>query len=124
MNTETILGLVWTALNSPAGITVVAGIFLWLLNRLYAAKPGWFKYEGAIITGIKFAEKEIPDGTPNKGLSRLDAALRYVLKIHEEASGKRATPKLAAEIKEGIQITHDKLEAAGTLKARSGQAES
>jgi len=116
MNAETIWNLVWTALNTPVGITVVAGIFLWLLNRLYAAKPGWASYEGAIISGIKFAEKEIPDGSPNKGLARLDAALKYVLKVHEEANGKRATPKLAAEIKEGIQITHDKLEAAGTLK--------
>lgn len=116
MNTETILDLVWTALNTPVGITVVAGVFLWLLNRLYAAKPGWFKYEGAIISGIKFAEKEIPDGTPSKGLARLDAALKYVLKVYEEASGKRASPKVVAEIKEGIQITHDKLEAGGTLK--------
>jgi len=116
MNAETIWNLVWTALNTPVGITVTAGVFLWLLNRLYASKPGWASYEGAIISGVKFAEKEIPDGTPNKGLFRLDAALKYVLKVYEEAHGKRASAKVAAEIKEGIQITHDKLEAAGTLK--------
>lgn len=116
MNAETIWNLVWTALNTPLGITVAAGVFLWLLNRLYTAKPSWSKYEGAIISGIKFAEKQVPDGTPSKGLARLDSALKYVLKVHEEASGKRASAKVVADIKEGIQITHDKLQAGGTLK--------
>lgn len=116
MNVEKILDVIWTALNTPAGITVMAGVFLWLLNRLYAAKPGWAAYEGAIISAIKFAEKEVPDGTPNKGLARLDAALKYVLRVYAQTNGKRASTKVAADIREGIQITHDKLEAAGTLK--------
>ena len=117
MNAETIFNTIWTLLNSPLGITAVAGLLLWLLNKLYASKPGWAKFEGAIISGIKFAEKEIiPDDTSSKGLKRLDSALKYVIKVHEEATGKRASSKVIADIREGIQITHNTLEAAGTLK--------
>ena len=76
MNWTAILEAVWHALNSPAGITAVAGLILWALNRLYAKKPEWKKYEGTIISAIKFSEKDIPDGTENKSLMRLDHALR------------------------------------------------
>jgi len=112
MNTADILKLVWEALNTPAGITVMAGLFLWLLNRLYAARPGWAAFEGAIISAVKFAEKEIPDGTPNKGLARLDAAL----KVYEEARGRKPSARTVAELKEGIRIVHNELEKAGTLE--------
>ena len=115
MNWERILTMMWSALNSPAGITTVAGAILWLLNRLYAARPAWAKYEGAIISGIKFAENEIPDGTPNKGLARLDAALRYVLNAYSEVNGRQAGARAIADLTEGIQITHAELEAAGAL---------
>jgi hypothetical protein len=115
MNVETILSAAWAALNSPAGIAVVAGLVLWLLNRVYAARPEWQKYEGAIISAVKFAEKDIPDSTPNKGLARLDAALRYVIRAYEEATGRRASPTVTADLKEGIQITHARLEAQGAL---------
>ena len=116
MNTEEILKLVWAALNTPVGITVMAGIALWLINRLYAAKPAWAAFEGAIISAVKFAEKQVPDGTPSKGLARLDAALKYVLKVYEEANGKRPSPKTVADLKEGVQIVHNDLEKTGTLK--------
>ena len=116
MNAETILNFIWRALNTPVAITGMAGVFLWLLNRLYAAKPGWASYEGAILSGIKFAEKEVPDSASRKGLARLDTALKYVLKVYAQTNGKRASAKIAAEIREGIQITDDKLEAVGRLK--------
>jgi len=115
MNWEWILNSIWNALNSPVGIASVAGLVLWLLNRLYAARPGWAKYEGAIISAIKFAEKQIPDETPNKGLARLDAALRYVLKVYAEVNNRQAGSKVIAELKEGIRIKHAELEAAGAL---------
>jgi len=115
MNWKAILEVVWNALNSPAGITAVAGLLLWLLNRLYAKKPAWKDYEGTIISGIKFAEKHIPDGTENKALLRLDHALRYVLKAYEEVEGKRASDAVAAELKEGVQIKHAELESSGAL---------
>ena len=115
MNWQAILSVLWSALNSPMGITAVAGVVLYLLNRLYAAKPAWAQYEGAIISAVRFAEKEIPDDVPNKGLARLNAALQYVLKVYQEVEGKRAPERVQAELKEGIQIVHAELEAAGNL---------
>ncbi len=116
MNWESVLKLVWAALNSPAGIAFLAGALLWALNRVYAAKPAWVSFEGAIITAIKTAEKAVPDETTNKGLARLDAALKFVVKVYEEAKGRKPSAKTVAALKEGIQITHDKLQAAGTLR--------
>ena len=116
MNWETILQNVWELLNSPVGIAAIAGILLWLLNRLYASKPTWQKYEGAIISAIKYAEKQIPDDADNKSLARLDAALRYVLKVYQEVNNKTATAKEVAELKDGISIVHNELVAEGTLK--------
>jgi len=115
MNWTAILELVWKLLNSPAGITAMAGVMLYLLNRLYTKKPLWAQFEGTIISAIKFAEKKILDGTPNKGLARLDAALKYVIGVYEKMKGKTPDAATTQELKEGIQIIHDKLEAAGTL---------
>lgn len=66
METENVLNVVWSIVNSPVGITVIASIVLWLLNKVYASKPLWQQYEGVIISGIKFAEKNIPDDYPEK----------------------------------------------------------
>jgi hypothetical protein len=115
MDWTTILATLWAALNSPAGITAMAGVLIWALNKLYATKPLWQQYEGAVIAGVKFAEKEIPDDTPNKGLARLDAALRYVLKVYESAQGRKARASEVADLTNGIQVTHAQLEMRGAL---------
>jgi hypothetical protein len=115
MDWQGILETLWAALNSPAGITAMAGGLIWSLNWLYARKPLWQRYEGAVIAAVKFAEKNIDDQTPNKGLARLDAALRYVLKVHESARGRAATGKEIRELTDGIQIVHANLEANGQL---------
>ena len=81
MNWQLILETIWAAVNSPAAIAAAAGLLIWLLNRLYAAKPEWKKFEGAIITAIELAEHEIPDTAENKGLKRLAAALQFARKI-------------------------------------------
>jgi len=120
MNWEWIMTTVWSALNSPAAIAAIAGLMLWLLNRLYAARPTWQAFEGSIIAAVKWAEKEIPDDTPNKALNRLNAALNYVVKVYEEARGKSADAKTKAELREGIQIVHAELEAAGNLARGAG----
>ena len=106
---------VWGVLNSPAVIAVLAAALLWALNKLYTAKPTWQAFEGSIISAVKWAEKEIPDDTPNKSLARLDAALGYVLKVYEQARGKPADASTTAELREGIQIAHAELEASGGL---------
>ena len=118
MNWTTILQVAWDVVNSPAGITVMAGGLIWLLNRLYAAKPAWQAFEGTIIAAVKWAEKEIPDDASNKAVKRLDAALAYVLKVYEDARG-TADAQTRREMREGIQIVHAELEASGTLAARA-----
>ena len=117
MNWTAFLQVAWDVVNSPAVIALMAGGLLWLLNRLYAAKPAWQAFEGTIIAAVKWAEKEIPDDTPNKAMGRLDAALNYVLKVYEEARGKPADTQTKQELREGIQIVHAELEASGNLNA-------
>jgi hypothetical protein len=113
---EAVLGLVWSVLNSPAGIAALAGIILWALNRLYAAKPAWAQYEGAIISAVRFAEKEIPDDVSNKGMARLDQALKYVLRVFYEVNRREPTRAEAMALRDGIQIIHNDLDAQGVLK--------
>ena len=40
--------ITWSVLNSPAVIALLAGGLLWLLNRIYAARPAWQAFEGTI----------------------------------------------------------------------------
>ena len=108
----------WEAVNSPAGITVIASVVLWLLNRVYAKRPLWQKYEGAIISGIKFAEKQIPDNSPSAGLARMDQALKYVVRVYETINHRRATDEVKAELESGIGILHAELEAEGALGSK------
>ena len=122
MNWTAFLQVAWDVVNSPAVIALMAGGLLWVLNRLYAAKPAWQAFEGTIIGAVKWAEKEIPDDTPNKAMGRLDAALNYVLKVYEEARGKPADAQTKNELREGIQIVHAELEAAGNLGAKPAGA--
>ena len=112
---DSVLSAVWSAVNSPLGITVVAGALLWGLNKLYSVKPLWQQYEGAVIAAVKYAEKAVPDDSTNTSLARLDAALKYVLQIYESAQGRKATEKEVADLTNGIQITHAQLEAKDQL---------
>lgn len=119
MNWKIVLQVAWDVLNSPAVIALAAGALVWLLNRLYATKPAWQAFEGTIIAAVKWAEKEIPDDAASKSLRRLDAALGYVLKVYEKSHGKPPDAKTLSELREGIQIVHAKLEAAGGLRSKS-----
>lgn len=62
--------------------------------------------KGLLIHAIKFAEKEIPDGTVNKHLARLDEALKIVIDKAEgnvdEDTIKHAISKVHAEINHGV----------------------
>jgi len=115
MDINTVLTTVWSILNSPAGITTMATIMLWLLNKLATSKPLWVKYEGTLIAAVKAAEKVIPDDSSNKSVARLDEALKYTLKIYEQAKGRQATSKEVAELTDGLQIVHAELEGNGQL---------
>jgi len=115
MDWTAILGAVWRVMNSPAGITFMAAVLVWLLNKLYAKKPAWKQFEGAVISAIKYAEKAIPDATENNSAAKLDAALKYVVTIYEARTGKAATPAVEVDLLEGIAIKHAELEAGGNL---------
>lgn len=115
-----VLAAIWAAVNSPAGITVIAGALLWLLNWFYAKNPTWQAYEGAIVQAVKLAEKAIPDDTANAGLLRLDYALKWALKIFEETNGRRARAAEVASLKDGISVIHAELEASGNLTPKDG----
>jgi hypothetical protein len=130
MNATQLLDLAWNVLNSPAVIAALAAALLWGLNRIYARRPTWQAFEGTIIAAVKWAEKTIPDSpgeeatSGRKSLARLDAALKYVLDVYEQARGRGADEKTAAELREGIQIVHAQLEAQGTLgKGEGGRLE-
>jgi hypothetical protein len=63
-------------INSPIGITIISAIVAWLLSKLFTAKPEWQKYQGTIIAAIKWAEKVVPDNSPDTNVQRLNAALQ------------------------------------------------
>ena len=115
MNGDLLWGVVWAALNSPVGVTTVVSAALWALNKLYAVRPEWQKYEGAIIKAVQWSEREIPDDTANKHLKRADLALQYALKAYERINGKRADARMAEQLAQGIEVIHTDLESAGVL---------
>ena len=107
-------------LNSGIGFALVwagmVGLFMWLASKFNPFQEKWKAWEGSIITGIKLAEKQVPDDTPDAGLAKLDAALRFVLKAYAEANkGKQPSSKTVQEIKQGIQIKHSDLDRFGGL---------
>lgn len=103
---ETILGF----LNSSVGVTAIGGIIVWILGKVFTAKPEWKvyydKYQPLLISAVKQAEKAIPDDTENKGLKRLDFALKYVLTI--EGSLANANPNA---LKDALTAVHADAEA-------------
>ena len=120
MDGNAILNGVWTFLNSGIGFAIIwaamVGFFIFLASRFNPWQEKWKQYEGSIITGIKLAEKQIPDDTPNAGLAKLDAALRFVLNAYAEANnGKQPSAALVEQIKQGIQIKHSELDRYGGL---------
>ena len=106
--------------NSSFGFALiwagVVGLFIWLASRYNPFQEKWKEWEGSIITGIKLAEKNIPDDMPNAGLAKLDAALRFVLKAYAEANnGKQPSAKIIEQIRQGIQIKHEDMDRFGGL---------
>ena len=120
MDVNGILEALGNFLNSSFGFALVwaamVGFFIFLASRFNPLQEKWKQYEGSIITGIKLAEKQIADDTPNAGLAKLDAALRFVLKAYAEANGGKQPPaKEVEQIRQGIQIKHAELDRFGGL---------
>ena len=120
MDVTAILEAIGKFFNSGVGFALIwaamVGVFMWLASRFNPFQEKWKEWEGSIITGIKLAEKQIPDDTPNAGLAKLDAALRFVLNAYAEANnGKQPSDKVIEQIKQGIQIKHSDLDRFGGL---------
>lgn len=112
---EPIVDLIWKVLNSPLFLMASFMLLIWVINHIYLGQPLWKKHEGAIISAIKCAEKDVPDESANKSRLRFNAALRYVLDDYRDATGKQASARVITQLKEGIRITHDQLERSRTL---------
>ena len=113
---ETLSAIFSSPFGYMLGYAAMVGFFIFLFSKFNPLHDAWKKYEGSIITGIKLAERQVPDDTPNAGLAKLDAALRFVMKAYAEANGGKTAPKkLVQEIKQGIQIKHDDLDRYGRL---------
>jgi hypothetical protein len=111
MTLDLVLTNLWIFLNSAIGLTLVGSLVLFALNKMYAAKPAWKKYEGSIIAAIKYAEKAVPDDVQDKSMQRLDTALKYILTVYAQRTGTAASDATIAIFKEAIQVKHAELEA-------------
>lgn len=104
-------------LCTDAVIVLIIGIFVTYIIKWLASKDGEkFKtYEGYAITAVKAAEKAIPDDSPNKGINRLNFALKTFVLKYEMATGVTTKPEEVAKIEAWISTIHSALEGAGIL---------
>ncbi len=105
-------------LSTDAVIALIVGAFVTYIVRWLASKDGekFKQYEGYAITAIKAAEKAIPDGVENKGLSRADFALKTFLLAYQKATGVLPNDKDIAKIESWISEIHSVVETSGILK--------
>src|SRR4051812_47816888 len=83
--------LLWAFLNSSLGLTIVVGMFTTVMAKIATVKPEWFAlfvaHKGAFFDAVRYAEKAIPDDSPNVNLLRADSALKFILRLeHPELS--------------------------------------
>jgi hypothetical protein len=108
--------VVWDFLNSAFGISCVAVAVIWLLNKLYAKQPIWKQYEGDVIAAVRYAEKLTEGSAPASAEAKLNAALQYAVKIIEQVEQRRLSADEVNTLKQGIQVTHNSLDASGVLE--------
>jgi len=70
-------------MNSPLGIALVSGLFAtfctWLFKRVPAAEKLFNSAARPIFfDAVRWAEKQIPDGSQDVATRRLDEALKFV----------------------------------------------
>jgi len=102
-------------LNSPLGITIVISLISFILGKVFTAKPKWkalvLKFGPSIMQAVKYAEKEIPDDVENKGLSKINNALAYLIELEPKL---KLTPP--DDLKRALTAVHASAEANGNLK--------
>jgi len=102
-------------LNSNLGLMLIVLLGLAFVALIVKWKPKLAKYKGRCVAAIKWAENIIPDGTPNKSLRRLDAALDFMIKVIESREGRKPNAKIIDDIKDTLCLVHNQLEADGVL---------
>ncbi len=108
--------VVWDFLNSAFGISCVAVAVIWILNKVYAKQPLWKQYEGDVIAAVRYAEKVTEGGVPASAEGKLNSALQYAVKIIEQVEQRRLSADEVNALKQGIQVTHNSLDASGVLE--------
>lgn len=95
---ETFERIIW----NPLTLILLGGLVLWIINKVFAAVPSakklWDDVGGYVLTGIKVAEKLIPDDTTNKGLHRADYVLKYVLAMKDSMGRKMELGEITEEV--------------------------
>jgi len=112
---SSIMPLIWSFLNSPVGVSAVVFVLSFILGKVFTAKPKWkaliLKFGPSIMQAVKYAEKQIPDDTHNKGLERVNSALKYLITLQPKLKGIAED-----DLKEAISAVHASAEANGNLK--------
>lgn len=111
------MGALWAFANSPVGVALVSGVALFLLGRLFTAKPGWRatydRYRGLFFDAVRYAEKAIPDGTEDRAAAKADAALKWLLKMEPALRGENE-----ADLHAAISEAHDTMKATSPYEPR------
>jgi hypothetical protein len=119
---ENVLSAIWGFLNSGIGITAIAVVIVWILSKSAKAQTLWKTYEGDVIAGVRYAEKLTENGVPASGKAKLNAALQYVINVIEASENRRLTDSEQQNLLQGIQVTHNALDAQDVLTAAPGEA--
>lgn len=102
MKMETVLAI----LSNPSVVAIMISILVVLLRALFTRQTKWKEYVGYAIQAVRYAEKQIPDDTPNAGMKRFDQALKHVLQVWERVEGRQATEKEAAQLGNLVNKAH------------------
>lgn len=78
----------WVLLANTAVVVGVITAALMVVNWFYKHPDSKYKmYEPLALQAVKFAEKAIPDNTPNKGLAKANESLIAFIKFYTENTG-------------------------------------
>jgi len=86
-----------------------------LFGKFPKVKKFYDQYRGEMIRIVKLVETEIPDGTSNKALHRLDLALQYTIRLIEKRENRALSEKEVAEVRSNLSEVHHEVESAGVL---------
>ncbi len=107
-------------LNNPVVLLVITALLTYIIKTLWVKQPAWMElasqYAGDIIAAVKFAEKAIPDTVEQKGLKRLDEAMKYMITVYEATTKMPVTEAVKADLRQAIITTHNELELNGQLE--------